>query len=1098
MTEDAATERTELPYIVAIGASAGGLEALETFFATMPADSGMAFVVVQHLTPDFKSLMDELLARHTQMPILKVEQDMPVRPDTVYLIPSRKMMTLRDGRFDLTERDPSVGINLPIDHFFVSLAGEAKERAIGIVLSGTGSDGARGIRAVHEMGGLVLCQAPDTARFDGMPKSAEATGVVDLVISPSAMPSVLIDYVNHDRTIAGQTLAERQQGDGDGPFSPILDLLRERFGVDFHNYKPGTISRRIDRRMAMHGVASIDAYYELMTTLPTEPLNLYRDLLIGVTEFFRDQAAWTLLEKQIIPEICARVSSSREIRCWVPGTATGEEAYSLAILLHEYLTRNKLPVNVRVFATDVHADSLEVAGAGLYPASAMSSVHPERAARYFKRVDDERFQVTPEIRALVVFARQNLICDPPFTKLDLISCRNAIIYFETEIQQKVLSTFHFALNLRGYLFLGPSESLADLQDEFETIDRHWKIYSKRRNVRIGTAARETGPREIQPVRTVTNWAHYPPPRQVAGRDISLLRTYDTLLERYVPPSILIESSGRLAHSFNAASDYLRAPQGLASLDILDVIHPDLRMALSTGMQRALKEPSAVRYGGIRVKLSDEDERIVRVTIELLGDSNSGDYFLATFEEAHRIVSEKDADGSTTTNEVLAPADEVAPFDVSAANSEHVARLEQELRYTKEYLQATVEELETSNEELQATNEELMAANEELQSTNEELHSVNEELYTVNREYESKITELTVLTDDMDNLLASTEIGTVFLDEALCIRRFTPAVARQFSLLSQDVGRPIGHLNRKINFPDFMHALGSVLESGEQAEHEVRDADGNWFLMRIHPYRVESGAIDGVVVTFVDISGIKTTSEQLAQRNEDLQGFAYAVSHDMSEPLRMVSGFAKLLHDNAPRQLDDKTSNYLDQIQDGAQRLRAMIQGVLEYSRVVTRAEPHETVDFYDVLGEARERLQRSIVDSSARIETRVLPHRLHGDRRQVVKVVTEVLENAIKFCDREEPEIRIDSALEDGMWRISFTDNGPGVPPEQSTKIFEIFRRSGADRSIDGHGVGLAVARRIAEMHGGTLECEARPGRGARFILALPDPDQGSERALTQ
>ncbi|MGE0482668.1 MAG: chemotaxis protein CheB [Gammaproteobacteria bacterium] len=1075
-------------YVVGIGASAGGLEALEAFFAAVPSQTGMAFVVVQHLTPDFKSLMDELLARHTAMAIHVVEQGMTIEPNSVYLIPSRKMMTLEGDCFALTERDPRVGLNLPIDHFFLSLAHEWGENAIGVVLSGTGSDGTRGIRAIHEVGGLVLSQSLETARFDGMPRSATATGVVDLVLAPGAMPQVLVEYVDHERTIAGRALADWQNPEDVEPFTPIYNLLSSRYGVEFKHYKPGTITRRIERRMALHGIATVDEYINLLSALPSEPLNLYRDLLIGVTEFFRDRGAWEVLENTVIPALCERLTGERELRCWVPGVATGEEAYSLAMLFHEHLSRIGKSVNVRIFASDLHVDSLETAGNGTYTASALGAVPSHRVARYFKRLDDDEYQVVPEIRSMVVFAKQNLISDPPFTRLDLISCRNVMIYFDQETQQRVLTTLHFALGVGGYLFLGPSESLGDLGEEFETVDRHWKIYTKRRDVRLAAPVRTTARPEPDGHSPILHWAQRTQPRHLAGRDISILRTYDVLLDRFVPPAVLIDANGRLAHTFNRGADYLQARPGAASLNILDLVHPDLRMAVSTGMQRAAKESNVVRYGGIRVRIADDDERIVRVMVETLGHQNGGDHFLVVFEEAHRIVADAaPAPGAVPADDLVV---EATDLDLASVHSEHVARLEQELRYTKEYLQATVEELETSNEELQATNEELMAANEELQSTNEELHSVNEELYTVNKEYESKINELTLLTDDMDNLLASTEIGTVFLDESLCIRRFTPAVARQFSLLSHDVGRPIAHLNRRINFPNFLGELGAVLDSGDEREFEVRDVDGNWFLMRMHPYRREAGGIGGVVVTFVDISRIKHTSEQLEQRNENMQGFAYAISHDMSEPLRMVSGFTRLLVDRYGEALDDKGRQYVEQINAGAERLNAMLQGVLEYSRVMTRADDRETVDFYDLVADARQRLAAAIEQSGARIETRMLPHRIDVDRRQMLRVVVELIENAIKFVGPgRAPDIRFDATLENGAWTISIGDNGPGIPPGEREKVFDIFSRLHRDRDKPGNGVGLAVARRVAERHGGSLECADNPGGGTRLVLTLPAPE---------
>ena len=453
-------------FVVCLGASAGGLEALEEFFDAVPANSGMAFVVVQHLAPDFKSLMDELLARHTKMAIHKVEQGMLIEANSVYLIPAKKMMTVENDCFALTEREAEEGLNLPIDRFLTSLAEQRGASAIAIIFSGTGSDGTRGVRAIHQASGLVFVQSLDTARFDGMPRSAVATGVVDAVLAPCAMPNVLVQYVGHGRPLS--TTASDDSNRGVEPFHRVIALLGKRYGVDFRLYKRGTISRRIERRMALHSTHSIEAYVDLLESRESELPDLYRDLLIGVTEFFRDEKAWTVLQADVIPKICAAAVGKREIRCWVAGTASGEEAYTLAILFHEYLSSRNEPINVRIFATDLHTDSLEVAGQGVYTSSSLSRISNERVRRYFKPLGPDRYQVQPEIRSIVVFAKQDLTNDPPFTKLDLVTCRNVIIYFDTEAQLNALSMFHFALRVDGTLFLGPSESLSDLSNEFLT------------------------------------------------------------------------------------------------------------------------------------------------------------------------------------------------------------------------------------------------------------------------------------------------------------------------------------------------------------------------------------------------------------------------------------------------------------------------------------------------------------------------------------------------------------------------------------------------------------------------------------------------------
>ncbi len=829
-------------YVVGVGASAGGLEALESFFEHMPADAGMAFVVVQHLSPDFKSLMDELLSRRTEIAIHRVEDGMAVEPNAIYLIPPKKEMIISGGRLLLTDKDPATGLSLPIDTFLRSLAQDLGERAVGIVLSGTGSDGSRGVRAIHEAGGLVIVQSEETARFDGMPRSAIETGVVDLVLPPGSMAQALLDYVRHPvHGSNGDT--SRSTLVSETGMNAVYGLLRAEFGIDFSHYKPNTVLRRIDRRLQLNRTVDLEEYVAQLRSSPAELNALYRDLLIGVTRFFRDPEFFERLQAKVIPDILAKVSREEEIRVWIAGCATGEEAYSVAILFHEAMVADNRPVNVKIFATDVHRASLEFASAGLYDEAALTEVSAPRLDRYFTR-QAAKFQVAPDLRKLIVFAPHNVIKDAPFTKLDLISCRNLLIYLQTPAQKKALSLFHFGLKTGGVLVLGPSESPGEISDEFETLDGHWKVYRKRRDVRLPTDMRvPLSP--LLPQMQAAGVAQRNP--KAALPDANLLRAYDELLGSYVPPSFLITQQRELLHTFSGAGRYLRVPDGRPSSDILDLVDHDLRLAIAGALQRAIKDSKPSAYGGVRHTTGDEQNRL-RVFVRPVALRATGEnYFLISLEpdeERPRVAREP-----------------VGDLRIDAASEERLFELEDELRYTKENLQATVEEMETTNEELQATNEELVASNEELQSTNEELHSVNEELYTVNAEYQRKITELTELTDDMDNLLRSTDVGTIFLDRDLLIRKFTPRIGHAFQLLPQDIGRRIDSFAHNILHDGLIDDVRRVLETGESIERDVQDKQGEWFLLRILPYRTKT-AVEGVVVTLIAISRLKATEEEL--------------------------------------------------------------------------------------------------------------------------------------------------------------------------------------------------------------------------------------------
>ena len=835
---DPGRDRASVPprFVVGIGASAGGLDPLVRFFENLPKDTGMGFVIVQHLSPDFKSLMDELLARHTPLPIHLVEDGMPVEADHIYLIPAKKEMIVSGGRLLLSERGRQQELTLPIDVFFRSLAQDYGSTAVAIVLSGGGSDGSRGISHVHEAGGLVLVQDLESAQFDGMPKAAIETGIVDHTLRPEDMPRVLLER-------AAGSLVESPKRIASEPETPrgldaLYAVLETEFGLDFTHYKPSTVTRRIERRLGLAQVRSVDEYLVRLRSERDELDALYRDLLIGVTRFFRDPEAFALLEQRILPELLAREPRNVPLRLWVAGCATGEEAYSLAILLQE-LAGAYGDRPIKIFATDVHRGSLEQATLGVYGEDAVTNVSPDRLARYFTQ-NGNSYQVVPELRQMVVFAQHNVISDAPFTRVDLISCRNLLIYLQPPAQQRVLSFFHFALSQAGMLFLGPSESLGPLADGFEIIDKHWQLYRKGTEVRTPVDARHRSTVAVNTRLAVPSVVA--PARHSLGQ---LLSVYDALLEETMPPSLLVTERGELVHALGGAARFLRVRDGRQSLDVLDLVDTDLKMIIAGGLKRALAERAPVVFNGVRVR---PDDQSYRVTVRAIaGKAPSSRHAVVSFEAQSADAKQ----GST-------PAIQI---DVDQVSQQQLAALEAELGTTKESLQAAIEQLEASNEELQASNEELQSSNEELQSTNEELQSVNEELYTVNAEYQRKIAELTELTNDMDNLLASTEIGTIFLDGQLRIRKFTPQITETFGLLPHDVGRSIETFAHKMRHPGLVADLKRVLTSGRAIERDLTDPHGKSYFLRLLPYRAK-GVVDGVVLTLIDVTGLKTAEDAL--------------------------------------------------------------------------------------------------------------------------------------------------------------------------------------------------------------------------------------------
>lgn len=841
-------------FIVGVGASAGGLEALERLFANVPPDTGMAFVVVQHLSPDFRSLMDELLARWTPMKIHRVTNGIEVEPNSIYLIPPKKEMVISQGRLLLEDKDPEHVLSLPIDHFLKSLATERQQTAIAVILSGTGSDGSRGVEEINRSGGLVIAQSEQTAKFDGMPHSARETGAVDLTLDPEDIGPALVRLAEG---VDPAKLASEfgNAGANEDGLSVIYRLLRDRFGIDFSHYKLNTIVRRTERRLQLSRIDTIQEYAQRLEDDPDELDALYRDLLVGVTRFFRDAEAYDQLG-QHMDQLLAAKDTSEELRAWVAGCGTGEEAYSIAILLSERLRASGKTIPIRIFATDVHQHSLTAAGTGVYREESVSELSPHLLSTYFKR-QESGYVLTEDIRHLVVFAPHNIIKDSPFTRMDLITCRNLLIYLQPPAQKKALSLFHFGLRLGGVLFLGPSESPGELDPEFEVLDQRWKIYSKRRDVRLPIELRSPANLIGRPVR-LSGLPEIPTSSQ-RSIDANLVSTYEALLADFMPPALLISERHELIHIFGDAWRYLKHRPGRAGRDVLELLDSGLRLAVAGAIQQVLnKRKTAVSYRGIHVQLDSGSER-VELTVRSVAPTRVTQTDLLVVIRSLKPI----------TPPSLPEPSEDTQGDFGVFSAGQLEAMEAELRYTRENLQATVEELETSNEELQATNEELVASNEELQSTNEELHSVNEELYTVNAEHQRKIQELTVLTDDMDNLLASTRVHTIFLDRELRIRKFTPQAAEIFGLLPYDTGRSFDSFAYRLRRDSLNQELLEVLRTGRPIEADVLDQSGNWFLLRILPYQTKH-SLDGVLLTLIDIGPLKRVQHDLARREFELR------------------------------------------------------------------------------------------------------------------------------------------------------------------------------------------------------------------------------------
>jgi two-component system, chemotaxis family, CheB/CheR fusion protein len=845
-------------HYVGIGASAGGLEAIETFFKNMPPRSNLAFVVVQHLSPDYKSLMVELLTKKTEMPVHRAEDGMEVQAGNVYLIPPKKNLTIFHGKLLLNDKAVNQGINLPIDIFLRSLAEDQGERAIAIILSGTGSDGTRGVRAIKELGGMVMVQNEESAKFDGMPRAAVSTGVADFILPPEEMPGQLLAYVAHPY-VSGEKRSDLLLKDADA-LTRLFAELREKTRVDFTYYKPSTITRRIERRMSVNQIGDFEEYVRYLQHYPGEVMTLYRELLIGVTSFFRDPEAMTDLEDRWLPELFQR-TTNREIRFWVAGCSTGEEAYTIAIMAKEVMEKLAISRDVKIFATDIDRDAIVTASTGIYPEGIIGDLSPRITGKYFYHKED-KLQVARHLREMVVFAQHNLVKDPPFTNIDLVSCRNLLIYLQPVLQRKAFEMFNFSLNPQGVLFLGTSETIGDMTDCFEPLHQKHKIYrSKGKSQLLQREMEVSAKDERYPAEPFTHRGRDRRRTDTEGNRI--IKNYLEVASRhYLPLSVIVNGRLDVVHIIGNTEGFFTLPSGPADFDITKLAPKELAIPLATGIQKVLRTGEEIIYTSIRLQVKQE-ERSIRIRILPLPVIKGHEPLVTVFLE----------EVSTRT---AAERPRLTSYDLSEEAEQRIRDLEQELQFARENLQATIEELETSNEELQATNEELLASNEELQSTNEELQSTNEELYTVNAEHQNKIIELTELNNDVDNLLTSSRIGTLLLDEDLEIRKFSPEIANIFHIMEKDVGRPLTHLAHRLEEFDPFEAVRAVQRTNVPLEQEVRAANGRWYFLRILPYAIGPNVYSGVVLTFVDITETKAATNHLARSRQTTREISHHI------------------------------------------------------------------------------------------------------------------------------------------------------------------------------------------------------------------------------
>ncbi len=841
-------KNTDVHCLVGIGASAGGIEALQQFLTFLPSDTGMAFVIIQHLAPDHKSLLPEILSKYTSMPVMETTDNMKIEPNSIYLIPPKYNLEVLSQNLKLQEYDHNK-INHPIDIFFRSLAREFQNHAVAVIMSGTGSDGSNGIKAIREQNGVIIVQSPESAKFDGMPRSAIATGFEDMILNPDSiareMQHIAVSMNSGSKVI---------QATDEDLLSQIFSILKSDTNVNYSFYKQTTILRRIERRMVVTHTRSLNEYVAYLKSNPDEAHILSKEVLIGVTSFFRDPDYFEVLKAKVIVPLISDSSSADQIRVWVAGCSTGEEAYSIAILFSEAMEEMQVRRDIKIFATDLDSDSITVASRGIYSDNIIEDVSIGRLSRYFTR-RGSKYAINPDIRRMIVFAQHNVFQDPPFGKLDLISCRNLMIYFQNVLQKNLFAIFHLALKDKGYLFLGKSESVGDFDDIFRVYSASEKIFVHNASGRMPSHAKlnYTLQAVSQPV-TVTGPTYHDHSDEIQYT-VGDLET--KVLEALLPATILVDDQNSLKHIYGDCSEFLSIPVGAVTYNLFSLIIDDLRIAVSKALKEARASHKTVTYDQVPVTLDGRDFFITLTATPI--DDNSRNK-----TNVYALSFIKEGSKATGTPQ---------HFDINLAAAERITDLENELKQSQANLKHTVSELESVNAELQAANEELMTANEELQSSNEELQSVNEELYTVNSEYQAKVAELASVNDDLTNFLSTTLVGIIMVDNQLNIRKYTEYIASEFNVADQDVGRSLRYIS--YNFPtiDLIKLSMEVQKTKKAVEHIATSQEGKSYLIRIAPYRPqhylpgpdshsgsgrmsvqeleEARKIDGLVITFID-------------------------------------------------------------------------------------------------------------------------------------------------------------------------------------------------------------------------------------------------------
>ena len=1059
-------------FIIAIGASAGGMEAIHTLFDHTLTDA-VSYVIIQHLSPNYKSFMAELLVKHSKLKIYKAESDMEVVSNCVYVLPEGKNMTIEGGRLVLTDRKESTP-NSAIDNFFNSLAEDQGNKSIGIVLSGNGSDGTKGIAAIKKAGGMVIVQDPQSTEFESMPTSAISSGNYDHILTPQQIPLKIVEYVNQKTWV--NRFSESASDQEEAHLSELIRLIKSHTPLDFSQYKRPTIVRRALRRMLATDCGTMEDYIGLLKSNPAEIDILAKEFLIGVTNFFRDPEAFEAIRNKVIPGIIKNKLSVDTLKIWVIGCATGEEAYSLAILVKEHLTDIKKDLEVKIFASDIDKEALAKASKGFYPASIARDVSESRLGAFFKK-EGKGYQVRDDIRKMLIFADHDIVQQPPYGKIDLISCRNLMIYFNPTLQKKIFSILHYCLNVEGYLFLGPSEGLGEQRDMFFEVDKKWKIFQNiEGSFKLGFNPNtprqvETKPRFSPAFGLKTSRSHLADP-------ITEILTQSHLEESGFSAGVCVDGENRVILPFGDFNRFL-LPK-LFKDNLLELLPDELAITVGTSVRKAVTGKVRVEVRQIKF-MEDYTVRSARIVVKpfFTEDKSSGQAAIVYFSE------EEMGNDTDQVTEV---------FDRNLYSERHISELNQELAETRQKLQQAYQELDESNDNIQSFNEEMLSSNEEMQSSNEELQSTNEELTTLNNQYQDKIRELADLNDDLNNYFRSSLASQIYVDKELIIKKFSPISIRQLNIRESDIGRPIGDISTNIKFSSLLHDIKTVIDTQETIEKNIETTDGKWYSMVVVPYlRLKDGKSDGAIITFNEITEIirsktiiELANDKLTRLNKDHDTFIYSVSHDLNSPLSNIMGLVDIIQEsNDIKDIKDVTLP----LRESVIRLKETIDELSAIIQVEKEWEGYEKIDLAELVKDVISGLQNRILQSKTKFHIKLEEKNISFPKKYLRSILLNLIGNAIKYRSPDRDNVvEISSQNTEGFIVLSIRDNGLGIAEKNLGQLFSKFKRvHDLNSLVEGTGIGLYLVKRMVNNAGGEIEVESELGEGSSFKVYIKE-----------